>query len=91
MQEIYKLNEYYQKDFQLSFFATKNQVEVDLILSKGRNHILLEIKSGEKIDEAEVLKLQRIATNFPRERSVYYISRDPGRYKIQSVLCVHWQ
>jgi len=91
IQEIYKLNEYYQKDYQLSFFSTKNHVEVDLILSKGKGHILIEIKFSEKIDEKEVHTLHRVAESFPRVKGVYYLSRDPGRYKMESVLCVHWR
>ena len=53
IQEIFRLNQYLERDFRLSYFRTKGGAEVDLVLSKGRRTILVEIKSSPR--EALVL------------------------------------
>ncbi|HLE10745.1 MAG: hypothetical protein A2504_02695 [Bdellovibrionales bacterium RIFOXYD12_FULL_39_22] len=88
--EIKKLNDYFEKNFRFSFFSTKNQVEIDLILTKANSNILIEIKSTEKIDRQEIKSLAKIATDFPGVRGVYYLSRDPISYKIDGVQCLPW-
>ncbi len=65
--EIFRLNQYSENDYRLSFFLTKNDVEVDLVLSRGRKTLLVEIKSAIKIDEREVKRLSRLAADFPGE------------------------
>lgn len=89
--EIRRLNIYCDKNYKLSFFATKNNVEVDLVLSKGRENYLIEIKSSSSIDEREVKSLKHIAQDFPNTKAVYYISRYEKRQIIDQVQCVHWQ
>jgi predicted AAA+ superfamily ATPase len=91
IQEIYRLNEYFQKDFRLSYFATKNGLEVDLILNKGRKTLLIEIKSSSKIDELEVSKIARASENFGNIAvEPYYLSQDPNSVVINNVKCMHW-
>ncbi|MBF0205400.1 MAG: ATP-binding protein [Oligoflexia bacterium] len=89
--EIFRLNQYTQKDYRLSFYATKNGAEIDLILSKGRKHILVKIKSSSKIDEGEVNKLARIAAEFPTPNEIFYVSQFPEEIKIDQVICCHWR
>lgn len=89
--EIYRLNRYLKKNFKLSYFATKNNVEVDLILTKNRKHHLIEIKSSTSIDENEVQTLNHLADSFPHLQSVFYLSRYPKQLKIGKVVCMHWQ
>ncbi len=91
IQEIYRLNEYFQKDFRLSYFATKNGLEIDLILSKGRKTFLIEIKSSIKIDALEVSKIARASENFGNIAvEPYYLSQDPNSVIIDGVKCMHW-
>jgi predicted AAA+ superfamily ATPase len=88
--EIFRLNDYYSKEFKLSYFATKGGSEIDLILSKAQSHILIEIKSTDTIDEVEVSSLSRFVKSFPRVKAAYYISRDPHSMKQEGVQCLHW-
>jgi len=37
LQEIIRLNDYYQKDWKLSFWRTRHGAEVDILVSRGRN------------------------------------------------------
>lgn len=88
--EIYRLNSYYEKGFRLSYFATKNDVEIDLILTKGQSHYLVEIKSGNRIDPVEVNALAKTATAFKNLKGVFYLSSDESHQKVQNVECQHW-
>jgi predicted AAA+ superfamily ATPase len=91
IQEIYRLNDYFHKDFRLSFFRTKNDAEIDLILSKGQRTILIEIKSSTRVDEIEVRKLARLKTEFGKQVTAYYLSRDPLESEIDGVKCRFWR
>ena len=91
IQEIDRLNHYWSKDFRLSFYRTKGGSEVDLILSKGRSTILIEIKSSERLDEVEVRQRARLRGDFGPEAEAYYLSRDPYEVKIEGVDCLPWR
>ena len=90
IQEIHRLNEYFQRDFRLSFFQTKHGAEVDLVLSKGRQVILVEIKSTKRVDEIEVRKLARIAHDFGDQTRSFYLSRDKFQRIVDGVECWFW-
>jgi uncharacterized protein len=90
IQEVDRLNQYLQKDFRLSFYRTKSGSEVDLILSKGRQVILIEIKSSDRIDEIEVRQLARLQKDFGSSAIAYYLSRDTLERQIDGVHCLHW-
>lgn len=89
--EIRCLNSYDDKNFKLSYFSTKSGVEVDLVLSKGRQHYLIEIKSSTTIDEREVNSLSRLVKDFPQLKKAYYVSRCEKPQKIGDISCIHWQ
>lgn len=88
--EIVRLNEYFEKDFRFSYFATKNNVEIDLVMTKGRSHYLIEIKSGNKIDGVEVATLNSISSDISHVKKVFYLSNDKSHQKIKNVECLHW-
>jgi predicted AAA+ superfamily ATPase len=88
--EIYRLNSYLQKDYRLSYFMTKEGQEIDVVLSRGRKIIALEIKSKEKIDQDEVTKLSRLGEEIGATEK-YYLSRDPNATLLQGVQCLPWQ
>jgi predicted AAA+ superfamily ATPase len=89
--EILRRAEYAQKDWQFSYFRTKEENEIDLIISPSRNEeILVEIKSSKRIDEAEVRYLNKLSTEF-RAKRIFYLSRDPAPQKIGHVRCLPWE
>lgn len=91
IQEIFRMHAYYQKEFRLSFFYTKNGTEIDLILSNSKISHLIEIKSTKRVNELEVRKLQRASEAFPGKIEKYYLSQDPLERDIEGVHCFHWQ
>lgn len=91
LNEIYKLNHYFEKDFKLSFFATKNDVEIDLVLSKNKKHFLIEIKSSNKIDQSEIASFAKSTEAFTKVEKCFYLSQDKNEYKIGNIHCIYWE
>lgn len=91
IQEVFRLNEYYQKDFRLSYFHTKNDAEIDLILSKGSKVYLIQIKSTKRVEEVEVRKLARQKEFFKGSVQAYFVSNDSSAMTLNEVHCCHWQ
>lgn len=88
--EIFRFNSYTQKDFRISHYQTSTGQEIDLILSKGFQDILIEIKSTKQIDRVEVEKFARISSAFKKSQR-YYISQDEMITEIEGVRCMPWQ
>lgn len=88
--EIHKLNQYYHKDFSLSYFATKEGFEIDLVLTKNKKKYLIEIKSSDDVHEKEVERLSLIAKEFKGVEKIFYLSQNKKNLKISDVECVHW-
>lgn len=88
--EIYRLNSYLQQDYRISYFMTKEGREIDLVLSRGRKIIAIEIKSKEAIDQAEVEKISALADEIGASEK-YYFSRDQQATQLHGVHCLPWQ
>lgn len=88
--EIFRLNEYFRKDFRISHYQSTQGGEIDLILSKGRVVIAIEIKSSTRIDEVEVRRFSRIASAL-KPKAKYLLSLDPTNCRLDDVQCLPWQ
>ncbi|MCM2277519.1 MAG: AAA family ATPase [Oligoflexia bacterium] len=88
--EVSRLNEYYQADYRLSHFQTSQGAEVDLILSRGKKTILVELKSSARVDEVEIRALARFGSAIAGAE-LYYVSQDPVASKVGDVSCLHWK
>ncbi len=89
--EMIRLNEYSRKDYHLSYYRTQSGVEVDLVLSKARKDVLIEIKSTTRIDFDEVKALARNTTGFGKSAKRYYLSQDTHSGIADGVHCMHWR
>jgi len=64
--ECVRLNGYRELDYRFSYLRTKDDVEVDLIIERpDRSIALVEIKSGESIDERHIKSLRLFSKDFP--------------------------
>jgi predicted AAA+ superfamily ATPase len=86
--EFFKFNQYFESDYRLSYFATKEGSEVDLVLSRNREIIFIEIKSAAYIDEISVMKLKSIGKG--NASACYYLSQCTSSQLINGVQCFHW-
>lgn len=89
--EILRLNEYTRKDYHLSYYRTQAGVEVDLILTRAKKDILVEIKSTVKIDFDEVSTYARNTSAFGKSAVRYYVSQDLASLESDGVKCRHWR
>jgi predicted AAA+ superfamily ATPase len=91
IQEIIKINSYQNRDWQLSYLRTKDDVEVDLIIERpGLPTIAVEIKSTDKISADDVKGFSRLTRDLPKCQS-YCVSNDKTASKIEGVSCLHWR
>lgn len=92
VQECFRLNEYFKKDFRLSYLRTQFNVEVDVIIERpGLPDVLVEIKSSELISEHDVKSLASVSKDWDRPYSAQVWSRDPQEKKILEVECLPWE
>ncbi|NMC64187.1 MAG: ATP-binding protein [SAR324 cluster bacterium] len=91
VQEIYRLNSYTEHDYRLSYFQTPKGAEIDLILTRSKQHYLIEIKSTDAIDEIEVRSLGRFAADFGGSATAVYLSQSSIRVDIEGVQCWNWK
>ena len=88
--EVYRMNNYQQRDWQLSYFKTKDGGEIDLIIDRtGEATLLIEIKSKDYITEKDVSYLNFVVSDFGKAK-VLCISCDPHQKQIGNVTCLHW-
>jgi predicted AAA+ superfamily ATPase len=89
--EIHRYNLDMELDYKLSYLQTKNGPEVDLILSRGKESIALEIKSSKRVDIADVNKFEALAADIPGVKKMIFLSQDmKGQQRIGNVKCIPW-
>lgn len=89
--EVLRLNLDVGLDWRPSYLQTKNGPEIDLILSRGTQHMAVEIKSTAKVDLIEVGRFHALAKDVPGLSHAWFVSRDPKRQEINGVDCAPWQ
>lgn len=88
--EAFRLNEYFTRDYKLSYYQTHQGAEIDLILSKpGKSPVVIEIKSSTKTDQTKIDKLAGLAKELKSTRA-YYLSQCEQRFVDGGVTCCHW-
>ena len=88
--ECFRLNQYTASDYKLSHYQTTAGGEIDLVLSRDKQVIAIEIKSSDKIDLVEVKKMSRVAEALKASK-LFYVSQDKTRSKIGNVQCLYWK
>lgn len=90
IQEVYRLNHYFEKDFRLAYLHTKHDAEIDLILFRRDRVINIEIKSGSRINEIEVRKMAALSKDFGKRCQSFYVSQDPQELVLEKIHCLPW-
>lgn len=90
--EVFRLNDYFQKDYKFYYLRTKNGVEIDLIIDRpGREDLIVEIKSTRRVGIDDITRLRRFAADWDRPVIPYVWSRDPVKQEIEGVRCLPWE
>lgn len=81
IQELFRLNDYHHLDLKFSYWRTNNDIEVDVIISRGAGRPLaaLEIKTGAAPENRHVLGLKKFASDYPKV-PLYCICRTPRTF-----------
>ncbi len=85
--ECYRLNEYGQLDYKFSYFRTKDDAEIDLIIERPDGSIaLVEIKSAENVEDRHLKHLNHFQKDFPEAEYICVCNashaRTRGKIKI---------
>jgi len=89
--ECIKLAGYNKSEYQFSYLRTESDVEVDLIVERpGEKLLLIEIKSKTHIEKSDLKSLINIASDFQNCEAVCF-SCDLYVKKIDDVMVYPWQ
>jgi predicted AAA+ superfamily ATPase len=89
--EIYRLNSYLRKRFKLFFLRTKDDVEVDLIIDRpGEKLLLIEIKSTEHADSQQGRHARAVSKEI-KDSEAWLVSRDEKNRKEGDLWLLHWR
>ncbi len=88
--EIYRLNEYFETYYKLSYFQSRDGLEVDLVLQKGSQIFLIEIKSKMRVLSEDLKNLKKIKKDMPKSRC-FVLSLDPTKRKEDGILILPWK
>jgi uncharacterized protein len=89
--EILRLSEYRRKRFQLSYFRTQDDAEIDLVIERpGEKLALIEIKSRDRIFENHVAALNRLAPEFGNAEA-FCFSNQVHATLLGKVHCLNWK
>jgi predicted AAA+ superfamily ATPase len=89
--EIHKLNRYYESDFKLFYLKTKDGVEVDLIVETSEKTFLIEIKSKEVNDIIDVKPLEAISKLIKNSEGLVLCSNNKAVQLSPKIKAVNWQ
>lgn len=89
--ECFRLNHYYEKDFSFSYIMTRDEVEIDLVVERpGLPLLLLEIKSTKQIQKKHLSALNSIGVEFP-DAELICAARVTMPEKYDAILVLPWK
>lgn len=89
--EIHRLNHYYEAEFKLAYLRTKDGAEVDLVIRTPRRDVyLVEIKSTASVSEESARKLERFVDSFENASAVI-LSQETAYRRIGRVDVYPWR
>lgn len=83
--------DYFEADYKFSYLRTKDNLEVDLIVEKGKKVYLIEIKSTTKITEDHTRHLKKISDSFPSAFKIVACQEEIARNTEEGIQILPWQ
>lgn len=88
--ELHRRLTYEGKQFRLSYLRVNEDLEIDLIIERGKQApTLIEIKSASRVDERHAKGLLTLGSDFKSSKQ-YLISNDPDIKRFSTVLACPW-
>lgn len=89
--EFYRLNAYYEKDFSFSFLMTKDDVEIDLVISRpGKKTLLIEIKSTREVRHDHLAKFLSLGKDIQNSEMIC-ICREERSRQLDGITLLPWR
>ena len=88
--EAYRLNEYFETGYRFSYFRSKDGVEIDLILERGKEVILIEIKSKDKVLSRDLKSLKSVREAID-SKVEFLLCLEKRARKENGIHIIHWQ
>lgn len=89
--EFFKLSKYFLPDSELYYLQTKEGAEIDLILTRpGQPLLLVEIKSKERVSEHDAKVLESLGNEFQQPVEKWLLSQDPVEHRFGTTKAMHW-
>ena len=90
--ELFRLNHYFEKQFQFFYLRDRQGHELDLIIQKpSGEELLIEIKSSKESNKGQAKILEKFLKYWDRPCSAQVWSQDPKNRKIGSIKFYHWK
>ena len=89
--EIIKNASYKRKDWSYSYLQTKDGVEIDLIIQRPKDILLIEIKSKDRVSKEDVKALETLSKDIDPKAKKWLVSRDPLERRMGTCRALHWQ
>ena len=89
--EVIKNASYKRKDWTYSYLRTKDGAEIDLIIQRPKDILLIEIKSKDRVSKEDVKVLEALAKDIDPKAKKWLVSRDPLERRFGSSHALHWQ
>lgn len=90
--EIYRMSRYARNDWQFSYLRTKDDAEIDLIVERpGDNLLLLELKSKTKVHASDAKHLESLGADIDAKAERVILSQDPLAQKFGKTKALHWR
>ncbi|MEI6789836.1 MAG: ATP-binding protein [Myxococcaceae bacterium] len=90
--EFIKLSKYFVLDWEFSYLQTKEGAEIDLIVSRpGQPLLLVEIKSKETVSKEDARTLETLGNDFKEPTEKWLLSRDPLPQTFGTTKAINWR
>ncbi len=87
--EAKRLNDYYERNYKFSYLRTKDNVEVDLVLEKGKETVLIEIKSTNNVIADDIRSLKNVGKKLKARKIV--LCREKRSYQQDDIHILPWK
>jgi predicted AAA+ superfamily ATPase len=90
--EFIKNISYGRLDWELAYVRTKDDVEIDLVVTRpGKKLLLVEIKSKSKVTAADASALETLGRDLDPDSERILVSNDKIEQKFRSTRALYWQ
>jgi predicted AAA+ superfamily ATPase len=86
-----KLSKYFALDWELFYAQTKEGAEIDLVITRpGQPLLLIEIKSKEIVSKEDAKTLETLGNEYQEPTEKWLLSRDPVPQDFGSTKAIYW-